>query len=223
MPTAAAWRSAWRSGARRRSSASARRRRRRTRRRTPRVRAKPPQRLRRRCQRRGGILLLLASTRSSPHAATPTPPHHSPAPPPPPAEAAELQAAIALSEQLGAESELAEARARLERHPEPPPGSKDVTSLRITLPSGAKVQRRFASADSLAVVRDFVYATAHELGAPLASPDGFELTCSYPKRTFGPSPEANGVDLRAAGLHPQAVLFVTPLSSGGSGAPAAAS
>lgn len=84
------------------------------------------------------------------------------------------------------------------------------------------MQRRFASTDTLATVRDFVFATAHELGAPLGSPDGFELTCSYPKRTFPPTPEASAQDLKAAGLHPQAVLFVTPLSSGGS-TPAAAS
>lgn len=147
-------------------------------------------------------------------------------PPPSAAEAAELANAIALSHELDAASEVTRARARLAAHPEPPEGAPrgSATQLRITLPSGAKLGRRFAPADTLATVRDWVFATSHELGTPLRSPAAFDLACSMPRRTFaggggggsgrsgsGPGPE-DGLDLQAAGLHPQAVLFVTERS-----------
>ena len=82
------------------------------------------------------------------------------------------------------------------------------------MPNGAKLQRRFASSDALAVVRDFVFATSHELGAPLSSPAGFDLNCSFPRKNFAPGPESDGLDMKAAQLHPQAVLFVVERGGG---------
>ena len=78
--------------------------------------------------------------------------------------------------------------------------------LRLTLPAGTKVQRRFRAAEPLRLVRDFVLAAAADTGAPLAAADGFELSSSFPKRVFGAADEAQS--LAALGLVPQAVLFV---------------
>jgi hypothetical protein len=123
------------------------------------------------------------------------------------AEEQELAAAIALSTELHKESELAEARNRLAGHPEPPAtGSREeVSALRFTLPSGARLQRRFLAQDTLQTVRDYLTVATHELGAPIHH---FDLGTNYPRRTFAEGGDAS-MTLKAAGLFPQAMVFLS--------------
>ena len=160
-------------------------------------------------------------------------------------EAKELADAISLSRVLTSESNLEAAKRRLEAHPEPPAtrpgvGAPSTTNIRVTLPSGTKLQRRFETTDTVSTLRDFVFVAAHALSegdavassssaaaaaagsaaagssevisprsALLLDPDTFELTCSYPRRVFTASAADGALDMKAAGLAPQAVLFVT--------------
>ena len=47
-----------------------------------------------------------------------------------------------------------------------------------------------------------------QVGAP-PLPAAFDLGCAMPRRTFAPGAPEDELDMRAAGLHPQAVLFVS--------------
>jgi hypothetical protein len=67
------------------------------------------------------------------------------------------------------------------------------------------LQRRFAASDTIATVRDYLTVTAAELGVDIGL--GFELATNMPRRTYAVTDSE--LDLRAAGLHPQAMLFVT--------------
>jgi hypothetical protein len=122
------------------------------------------------------------------------------------AEASELDAAIELSKQLHREAVVDGARRRLAARPEPAAGA-GVASLRVTLPSGARVQRRFAADDTLAVVRDYVCVAAHELRQPLLF---FDLGTTFPRRAFAEADAAAAaLSLREAGLFPQAAVVVS--------------
>lgn len=148
-------------------------------------------------------------------------------------EEAELLAAIELSRQLHRESEIDEARKRLLPRKEPavpPQGSNrnadgvEVSSLRFTLPSGARLQRRFdANADTISTVRDYLLVASHECGHPLWH---FDFGTNFPKRSFteeaitgsgaGADSSSSGIgamSLKGAGLFPQSMVFVTQTPS----------
>lgn len=120
------------------------------------------------------------------------------------AENAELERAVEFSRQLSKEADLDRIRRTLP--PEPAPGEPDVTVLRVTLPRGAKVQRRFKASDTLQTLFDFVRVTLADLGTDVK---GFDVGCNMPRRVFSASSDLT-VDLRTAQLCPQAVVFVTP-------------
>lgn len=74
------------------------------------------------------------------------------------------------------------------------------------------LQRRFSASAPLSAVRDFLLVASAELGAPLAPPAALEVSTNLPRRTFRigrlDAPDA-ALDLRAAGLFPQAMLYVS--------------
>ncbi|RYG43147.1 hypothetical protein EON68_00830, partial [archaeon] len=79
-------------------------------------------------------------------------------------EAALLDEAITLSKQLDEQSQVEAARSRLESHPEPVPGDGvESCVIRVVMPGGVRLQRRFASADSVSVLRDYIMVASHEL------------------------------------------------------------
>ena len=119
-----------------------------------------------------------------------------------------LAEAIELSRALDVEGSVGVSRGRLSANPEPDSSApRDAVSvLRLTLPSGVKVQRRFRATDTLSLVRDFVIVSAAETGVKLAA-DSFEVASSFPKRVFSDSDAQT--PLRDLSLCPQAVLFVT--------------
>lgn len=121
------------------------------------------------------------------------------------AEAAELEAALALSVTLGREADLNAAAARVALHPEPERGP-DTSSLRIQLPSGHRVERRFKSSDSVSLVRDYVRVVSRECGHPLTS---FDLCTTFPRRVWREGEDTEAHDLKTVGLFPQAMLLVT--------------
>ena len=108
---------------------------------------------------------------------------------------------------------MAAARHRVEACPEPEaPDSKGVgadgqlvSSIRLQLSDGTKVQRRFPASATVQTVRDYALVLMAEMQG--ASPDDVELTSSYPRRTFGPGDF--GTTLQEAGWHPRVALFAT--------------
>jgi FAS-associated factor 2 len=107
------------------------------------------------------------------------------------------------------EAEIATIRRSLPAEPPASGSAEPVTSLRITLPGGAKIQRRFHSSDTLQTLFDFVRLTLVDLGSTV---ERFEIGCNMPRRTFSLSNSDMSMDMRAAQLHPQAVVFVSPVA-----------
>lgn len=116
---------------------------------------------------------------------------------------AELDAALELSLQLSAEANL---RRKREALPPEPPAGPDATRLRLQLPNGSKIDRRFLASAPLSQVRDFVDIYFGDNEIRIAS---YSLCTRVPRATY-----ADGsVTLREAGLHPQSVLFVQDLDA----------
>ena len=86
--------------------------------------------------------------------------------------------------------------------PEPEPGAADVTTVLVRMPDGPRISRRFEKSAALKLVRLWV-----ESSSPPERPmRAFELVSTFPRFTAS---EANQeLSLDAAGLHPQATLFV---------------
>ena len=131
-------------------------------------------------------------------------------------EDGELQAAIKLSKVLDKEGMVDACRRRVLAAPEPPAGA-GVATLRLQLPSGVKLQRRFRATDDVRTVRDFLVVSSADLGGgPVLGVDApFDLATAFPKRVFdthtATSPDLT-VTLTDAKLAPQASLFVTLVS-----------
>lgn len=124
------------------------------------------------------------------------------------AEAKELEAAKQLSEELSQKAELDRIRGRLPA--EPSVGTTEETSrVRFTLPDGSKILRRFYAKDTIQTVFDFVTLSLHDLDSDVKR---FDIGCSYPRKTFTAGSSDMTQDLNAAGLGPEAVLFVTASS-----------
>mmetsp|Transcript_282 Transcript_282/g.495 ORF Transcript_282/g.495 Transcript_282/m.495 type:complete len:116 (+) Transcript_282:217-564(+) len=115
-----------------------------------------------------------------------------------------MAAALELSRKMTKEAELKRKRDAL---PPEPPAGPGATRLRLQLPHGAKVDRRFDADAPLRVVGDFidVHFADNEIEI-----ENYSVSTNFPKRTFA---ELGAETLRAAGLHPQAVLFVQDLDA----------
>ena len=81
-----------------------------------------------------------------------------------------------------------------------------VARIRLTLPNGRRIERRFRADDTLEVVRAFLTVHFHDHGVGIAN---FSLSTSFPKRTY----EDPTITLREGDLVPQAVLMVQDLDS----------
>jgi hypothetical protein len=115
-------------------------------------------------------------------------------------DASELEAAVRMSIELDREGEVSAARARLAASPEP--SGAGAAAVRVALPSGARVERRFAADAPLSLVADFALVASADLQAPLP-PRGFDLRSAMPRATYdchsAASPDAQRT-LAALGL-----------------------
>jgi len=100
-------------------------------------------------------------------------------------------------------------RARSLLQPEPPLEDPQVCRLRLFLPSGAKLDRRFRVTDSMQVVHSFVFL--HFLDKQV-SIENFELSCQYPRKMFSDLDQTIEQAL-GAGSSKQAVIMVRDLDA----------
>jgi len=89
---------------------------------------------------------------------------------------------------------------------EPPAGTADTARVRMTLPNGRRIDRRFRADDTIEVVRAFLTVYFHENDVDISN---FSLSTSFPKRTY----DDPTVTLREGDLVPQAVLMVQDLDA----------
>jgi hypothetical protein len=123
-----------------------------------------------------------------------------------------------LSLRSDVEESLAAARARLAASPEPAAGA----AVRMQLPSGVKLQRRFPPSAPLSLLVDYVVVSSVDLGLGL-DPGTFDLATTHPRRTWNTHAASAaqgseaGVTLEAAGLAGAVVLVqqVAPGRGGG--------
>jgi len=120
-------------------------------------------------------------------------------------EAERLEAeSISRNSVLRKQNTLAAARALLKT--EPNCSESNVAKLRLTLPSGKKVDRRFYSNETLEHVQAFLRIYIEENGVNI---ENFSMSSSFPKRTF----EDTSVTIDEAGLSPMAVIMVQDLDA----------
>jgi hypothetical protein len=90
----------------------------------------------------------------------------------------------------------------------------ELSNIRITLPSGTRLQRRFRAEETMAHLRAFLVIYFKDLGEQQTSSkpahviEHFSISTNYPRRTFHDAPADNNMSLKDAGLVPQAVLMV---------------
>ena len=130
-------------------------------------------------------------------------------------KAREAEELARIQEEENLENQARLEQARKDRHSqlqssvqdEPSPGP-DASRLRLQLPSGMKLDRRFSKAEKLSAIVDYIllYFLDNEIGIERVS-----LSTNFPKRTYGES--EMHLSLEEAGLHPQAVLFVHDLDA----------
>ena len=89
--------------------------------------------------------------------------------------------------------------------PEPAAGP-DVTQVRLQLPDGRKVNRRFQNSDKVQAVVDFLAIYFADNGISISN---FAISTSYPKKTL----ENFGETMDSAGLSPRAMLMVQDLDA----------
>lgn len=106
------------------------------------------------------------------------------------------------------EQKLAEARLTVPVEPPSSTPRSELTHIRFTLPSGARIDRRFYSKDSVAMVRAFLVVYFSEQNITI---EQFSISTNYPKKTF--TEEDDGLTLLEAGLVPQAVIMIQDLDA----------
>mmetsp|Transcript_16548 Transcript_16548/g.20599 ORF Transcript_16548/g.20599 Transcript_16548/m.20599 type:complete len:383 (-) Transcript_16548:115-1263(-) len=90
--------------------------------------------------------------------------------------------------------------------PEPAPGVGPVAKLRITLPSGKKVDRRFLASERLESVEAFLILYFEENDVAI---ENFSMSSTYPKRVY----DDMSLSVEEAGLCPMAVIMVQDLDA----------
>ena len=84
--------------------------------------------------------------------------------------------------------------------------SRSMARIRLMLPSGKRVERKFWGDDSVNVVRAFLILHFHENDIQM---DNFQLSSNYPKKAL-----VNGdATLEEEGLCPQSVIMVQDLDA----------
>ena len=126
-------------------------------------------------------------------------------------EEQELKAALEMSMQVDTEAILTSAIKRLENNPEPEKGTPQITALRLQLPLGKKLERRFRYTDTLSLVKDFIIVASAKLSPTNEPLLDFDLVQNMPTRTYqlhnNKSTDLQ-LTLQEAKLIPQAMLFV---------------
>ena len=89
---------------------------------------------------------------------------------------------------------------------EPGVGTPDAARVRMALPNGRRIDRRFKGDDTIEVVRAFLTIHFHENDIGITN---FSLSTSFPKRTY----DDLAVTLKQGDLVPQAVLMVQDLDA----------
>jgi len=89
---------------------------------------------------------------------------------------------------------------------EPGKSEKGCARIRLMLPSGQRIERRFWGVDTVNVVRAFLMVYFEENGVGI---ENFQLNCNYPKKAL-----ADGdATVESEGLCPQAVIMVQDLDA----------
>lgn len=85
-------------------------------------------------------------------------------------------------------------------------GTSQVTRIRLVLPSGKRLERRFWGEDTIDVVRSFLILHFEENDIPI---ENFELSCNYPKKALADGEKT----LESEGLCPHGVIMVQDLDA----------
>lgn len=93
--------------------------------------------------------------------------------------------------------------------PEPKSGG---TVVRFVLPTGAKVNRRFMSDETVAALRAFLTLHFRDEKNKMTEITNIGLSTNFPRRTYN-DPSDDELTLQDAGLSPQAVLMVQDLDA----------
>lgn len=89
---------------------------------------------------------------------------------------------------------------------EPPKGEPNCARLRLMLPSGQRLERRFRGSDTVAVLEAFFMVELENKGIVM---ENFQLNCNYPKKALVDETKT----LEEEGLCPQAVIMVQDLDA----------
>lgn len=118
----------------------------------------------------------------------------------------EEQRAAELQRQQALEDRINRARQLLS---DEPTTTDNITRIRFVLPSGKRLERKFHSTDTIAVLRAFLAVHFHD--AAIEMPN-IGLSTSFPKKAFN-EPSHEQLTLIEAELSPQAVLMVQNLDA----------
>jgi len=97
----------------------------------------------------------------------------------------------------------ADCRRRLESIPEPDSNDPNTVQIRIKLPDGETVSRRFSTLDQFKVLADFVHGMEE-------TPEKFALNSNFPRKTFQPGVNREST-LAEIGITSSTILFVQNL------------
>lgn len=91
---------------------------------------------------------------------------------------------------------------------EPAKGAPNTTQLRITLPKGQKLERRFEFEATVQDLWDWIDVMLHDNGHGI---ENYSLNTNFPKRKYGPDDAT--LTLKEADLVPRAALFLQDLDA----------
>jgi len=101
---------------------------------------------------------------------------------------------------------IATARSLVRDEPPAKGATEPTARIRLTLPNGKRIDRRFYANDTVDVIRAFLVVRFHEQEIPI---ENFALSTNFPKKTY----EDGSVTLKEAGLSPQAVIMIQDLDA----------
>ncbi|CAN0044149.1 unnamed protein product [Ectocarpus fasciculatus] len=92
---------------------------------------------------------------------------------------------------------------------EPPAGGK-TTRIRLQLPNGSKVDRRFDADGTVGEIRGFVTLHLEDNDIPIKN---FSMSTNFPRRTYSEEDGDDALSVEEAELHPTGMLFVHDLDA----------
>ncbi|CAN0017958.1 unnamed protein product, partial [Hapterophycus canaliculatus] len=91
-----------------------------------------------------------------------------------------------------------------------PPAGGNTARIRLQLPNGSKVDRRFDGDGTVGEIRGFVTLHLQDNDIPIKN---FSMSTNFPRRTYVQEDGDDDLSVVEAGLHPTAVLFVHDLDA----------